>query len=211
MAEANHNAKSAMCCVLGCTNYANRVGAQLCEAHYTRKRRKGTTDLVKRPAQARQSAGYVLQAANGHPLANGRFRAYQHRIVYYDHHGAGPFKCHWCSKEVTWSDLHIDHLDDSHDNNDISNLVASCARCNQARGAHKAVARWRERTGIALDGVKKTMNEWAAHYGISRSAIQWRLRNGWSMDDAIKTPRGKSGPQMKSMPGACKSLQPQGA
>lgn len=198
MAEVNDSAKSAICSVDGCKAHANRVGAQLCEAHYIRKRRKGTTDLVKRPAETRQSAGYVLQVANGHPLARGKFRAYQHRIVYYDHHGVGPFDCHWCKTCVTWDDLHIDHLDDTHDNNDINNLVASCARCNQARGAHKVVAWWRDKCGIEVNGVTKTPNEWARHHNISRTGIQWRIKHGWSKIDAVTTPRGKFGPRRRS-------------
>ena len=202
MADANDSVGLLFCSVDGCSSPATREGAQLCEMHYTRKRRNGYTDPIKRPVETKQSAGYILQIANGHPIARGKFRAYQHRIVYYDHCGAGPFKCHWCNTSVTWDDLHIDHVDDDIKNNDISNLVASCATCNKARGSHKALAKWRDKTGIALDGIKKTINEWSSHYGISRSAIQWRVRNGWAIEAAIKTPRGKFGPQQRKRVGA---------
>lgn len=64
---------------------------------------------------------------------------YVHRIVLYEKIGPGTHDCHWCRKEVEWSvtgsrKLVVDHLDGVKTNNDPSNLVAACHRCNSIRG-----------------------------------------------------------------------------
>ena len=66
-------------------------------------------------------------------------KCYQSRAVYYEEHGEGPFPCFWCRREVSWlprdqpDALEIDHLDTDVSNDDLSNLAASCPRCNTAR------------------------------------------------------------------------------
>lgn len=187
----------AVCCVVGCENKAVRVGAQMCESHYMRQRRNGTTDFVGHEIHGdlEHSGGYVLQAAPGHPRALGGHRAYQHRVVFTDAHGEGPFKCHWCGNSVTWSDMHVDHLDADKKNNDINNLVASCPVCNQQRGHDRMMETLRAKSGITLNGTTKTLNEWASEYGITRNAIILRMKQGWSVERAITVPRGNHGPK----------------
>ena len=67
-----------------------------------------------------------MQAPN-HPLcrASQSGRVLEHRKVYYDIHGEGPFNCHWCDVEVNWNTLHIDHLNDIRNDN-RENLAATC-------------------------------------------------------------------------------------
>lgn len=128
------------CSVEGCGNTSrNASGRLLCEAHYMRLRRKGTTDLKVPKPRLTHSHGYTILRCPNHPLASrrGSNHEYEHRVVFYDAHGEGPFDCHWCGQEVDWSNLHVDHLDDVKDHNDLINLVASCPTCNQARGAEK--------------------------------------------------------------------------
>jgi hypothetical protein len=186
-----------ICKVEGCEKHANRKGPQLCEMHYGRVRRSGGFDLIRKRRQGEwlHSNGYVLMSTDNHQLAYAGGVAYKHRIVFFSAHGDGPFSCHWCGTSVTWKTLHIDHLDDDKANNAVENLAASCPICNQRRGQHKVVATFRKRFGVTIDGVTKTLNEWAATYGISRQSIRWRLANGWEISDAIKTPRGKFGPK----------------
>lgn len=182
------------CKVEGCNKHANRVGAGLCEMHYARLRRNASLDLVKpAPEVLEHSHGYLLDYAPGHPLetANGKGRVYQHRRVYYDAHGAGPFNCFHCGAVVVWGALHIDHLDDNKQNNTISNLAASCPVCNQQRGKQKMVDTLRVRYGVTAFGKTQTLNEWAAEYRISRPAIVDRLKRGWSAEDAISAPSRK--------------------
>lgn len=186
-----------LCSVDGCGAHANRIGAGLCEAHYMRVRRKGTTlTEFERAAQTvAHSQGYRLVKAKGHPRSLGLGRAYEHRVVYTDAHGEGPFKCHWCAIEVTWETMHVDHLNEDKTDNRVDNLVASCALCNMHRSDAKKMAAIREKYGIEHAGEKLTLNEWAARLGISRVSIVWRLKQGWPVERALTEGRGKTGPK----------------
>lgn len=203
------------CSVEGCSKPATRKAAGMCETHYYRKRRTGMTALrpvilsnsVRTSADRRviaetveHSNGYLLNYAPDHPLSRGDHpRVYQHRVVYYERHGAGPFDCHWCQRQVTWETMHVDHVDDDKQNNDISNLVASCPACNQARGQWKVKLHHRRQSGIQIGDRIHTLNEWAAIAGISRSAIRMRLDKGWTAERAVFEPRGRFGPRSRKL------------
>lgn len=84
--------------------------------------------------------GYrVLTMQQGHPLVVGRGEVKEHRKVLYSQIGPGPHACHHCGKNVEWrspvrgTDLCVDHLDGDKLNNDPSNLVPSCFKCNWDR------------------------------------------------------------------------------
>ena len=57
-------------------------------------------------------------------------------------------------------------------------------------------ARQRQWTQITYNGVTKTGSEWARELGISHSAFMRRLEL-WSINAAMTTPRGKTGPKGK--------------
>ena len=209
-AEAAERRVHAECSVEGCGKPATRKASCMCETHYYRQRRSGTTTLrtvvvsdeVKAsdecrviPATVEHSHGYLLEYCPDHPLVRESSpRVYQHRAVYYQHHGAGPFECHWCNRPVTWEGMHVDHIDDDKQNNAISNLVASCPTCNQARGQWKIRLFHRRKSGIQIGDRTHTLNEWAAIAGISRNAIQARIDKGWTVERAVFEPRGRFGP-----------------
>ena len=183
------------CAVDGCHQLTRSGVALHCETHYYRIRRNGHLDLRARSTGHITEHGYRSVPAYGHPLAwNGRF-VYEHRKVYYDVHGAGPFRCRFCNKEVTWDDLHIAHLDDDKLNNNIGNLAASCAVCNQQRGHYKGVHWAREHLSrqITFDGETKSLPLWAEGLDISKFALRKRL-DRWSPERALKEPRGSRGP-----------------
>lgn len=185
-----------ICKATGCDKPANRVGAGLCEAHYARLRRYGDCNHQAPPAQVLEhSQGYLLAIAKGHPLARGGLRAYQHRLVFHTAHGAGPFQCHWCQKQVTWSTMHVDHLDDDVQNNEVSNLVASCPGCNLHRNESNHRAVYRRKFGLTVDGVTKNYSEWAAPLGISAVSLKARIAGGWDLHRAVSEPRGRTGPR----------------
>lgn len=185
------------CKTIGCIEKANRKGAGLCEGCYMRLRRKGTTDYKTIKYKINHSNGYVLLRELGHPLSDQRGLVYEHRFVFYEHNGAGPFKCHWCGIAVGWDCMDIDHLDDNRSNNDINNLVASCHKCNTKRGTWKMVkARREEWKQITYQGDTKNASEWAKHLGLSRSAFMRRLEL-WPIDVVMTTPHGKTGPKRR--------------
>lgn len=185
------------CTVEGCSKTSrNSTGRLLCEAHYMRLRRKGTTDLHTPQVRLTHSRGYSILRCPEHPLAarRGSSYEYEHRVVFYDTHGEGPFDCHWCGEVVDWSFMHVDHLDDVKDHNDAINLVASCPLCNQARGVEKMKATHR-RVGFSLthDGLTLNIQHWAERTGIKATTIRERLSKGWSVAKALDTPaRAKS-------------------
>lgn len=186
------------CCVEGCDKPVRTLNTPYCDKHYMRVYRHGSTERQNKAAERKMhSGGYVLVPANGHPLATGRHTSiYEHRKVYYDNHGEGPFNCHHCGVEVTWDTLHIDHLDDNKTNNVIGNLVPSCPVCNQQRGHHKQAQKMRA-AGVLLTAFGRTMcvSEWARELGVSHNSINARLKSGWSVERAVSTPRGKFGPK----------------
>lgn len=187
------------CKVDGCNGLANRVRASMCEKHYMRMRRNGTTDKTKRPSKIKHSHGYVLVAMDDHPLAEGLpsgSRLYEHRVKFYDTYGGGTHACHWCKVEIEFCNMHVDHLNAVKDDNRIDNLVASCPACNKARGTEKMKKTARERgMMIEFNGVRKHVSEWASDVGISSVSMKNRLKTGWPVEKALTEPRGKSGPK----------------
>ena len=112
-----------------------------CMTHYQRQRRTGTTDLIT-PEE-------TDSLANGYPVihkgAKGkRVTEYVHRQVLFDKIGLGPHPCHYCGRPLNWQIrkrdqpwpedfLTVDHLDHDKTNNDPSNLVPCCHRCNAGK------------------------------------------------------------------------------
>lgn len=199
----NHKNQSVVqCCAPHCEREATRVGQQMCEKHYYRMRRNKTlvlkADISPPPKLVERSDGYVLRFAPSHPLVTkGQVRVYEHRAVYYDVNGDGPFGCHWCGATVTWSDMDIDHIDANPSNNCISNLCASCHPCNVRRGFDKMTASHRARSTakITWRGETLTEGQWAERVGISRQSIRYRLASGWGLERALTEGRGVTGPR----------------
>lgn len=193
-----------ICSVERCKSAANRVGHVLCEKHYMRKRRHGSfhKKSTLKHKNLTHTGGYVLIHAPNHPLRKSSNRLYEHRVVYYDAHGAGPFKCNWCDAELTWDDLHIDHLNDVVTDNRIENLVASCPVCNVARGRNKMIATRRAQSTrrYKAHGKDMCLSEWARYLGISTASINYRIKKGWPLDKALSPRIGKSGPPSRERP-----------
>lgn len=191
-----------ICSADGCTCRVRSSKAAYCEAHYMRVRRRGALSLLRDVSQPNpitvHSHGYLLEWAPNHPLTKmAKGRVYQHRRVFYDAHGDGPFACNWCGQEVTWATMHVDHINAQRDDNRQDNLVASCPACNKARGwaAIKATARRKSSASITWNGVTRSLSEWAEIVGITGVALAWRIKAGWPMDRAMTQPRGVTGPR----------------
>ena len=190
------------CSVDGCDAKANRIASGLCEKHYTRLRRTGTTEKRRRPEKTKHSSGF---ARDDHPLAKGKpsgSRIYEHRMIFFDAFGGGDHNCHWCGEKVSFEDMHVDHVNAVKDDNRIENLVASCPPCNKQRGLQKMIGTMRSRgMMITWRGETKHVSEWAERLGISTVSLKSRIKSGWTLDDALTKPRGKCGPKGAAHPG----------
>jgi len=176
------------CKVEACRSLVRSLNAILCDKHYRRLLRTGTTDKRK-PRKCKTSHGYVQV----YDSDNQRME-YEHRKVLFESMGSGPFKCYWCNRVVTKKTMHVDHLNEVRDDNDSGNVVPSCAICNQARGRHKMISTMQSRgMNLTLHGEALPISEWAKRLGISRVSLRWRLRN-WSVERALTMPRGNTGP-----------------
>ena len=183
-----------ICIIEGCERDATRKSSGMCEKHYYRVRRNGKAELTatKRKERWVNSAGYIKVLDINHPLADSTGYIYEHRKVVYQSNPV--MKCFHCGKKEAWSTCHIDHLDDSTDNNDISNLVVSCARCNKARGKSKLEKTLIEKYAISYKDKLLTVIGWGRELGISHNAMQYRLDNWTDKDRIFTAPRGKTGP-----------------
>jgi hypothetical protein len=197
MAKTSVGAALPGCNVSGCDGLATRRAAGLCEKHYYRLRRNGHYELHSWPPLVEHSHGYRLVYAPNHPLATPgqKSRVYEHRAVYFAEHGEGPFACRWCSQTVTWSDMHVDHLDDDRANNDPANLAASCPTCNQWRGHNKMVRTARAKAKqLEWNGKRQSLGEWAEELQIPLHRLRQRIKAEWSVERALTEPRGPTGP-----------------
>ena len=183
------------CHVDDCDKSPRNVGSPCCEMHYYRLRRNGNLEAPGRPIAGKyeQSAGYIKIYAPGHPMAIRSNYAYEHRKIFYDANGEGPFSCHVCGKKIGYDVLHVDHLDDNHRNNAASNLAPACPTCNRQRGAHKMIKSMTELYGIEAFGVRRTLNEWSRQSAVPRTTLSRRLKDGWHIERALTTPSGPTG------------------
>lgn len=185
------------CRVDGCGNEAMYKAKQLCQKHYFREMRNGTTERLsrKRKDKCLDGQGYVMLYKPNHPLAtkNGLIR--EHRYVAYEKYKREEIKCEICNKSLTWESLHVDHIDENKENNNASNLRILCRACNVMRASvkkHKYLHK--SYHAITCNGITRTAAEWARTLGVSvcSNTIIRRIKSGWSVTDAIWTPSKKN-------------------
>lgn len=176
------------CSVGACAKQSAIKG--MCKAHYYRVYRTGKTEK-KQTGKFFHTNGYVMLTGKaGHPLAICKGQVLEHRYVYFETHGAGPFSCHWCSVIVTWLDLHIDHLDEIRSNNAPENLVASCGVCNTNRRKGGKAAGHKRNQQLIYKGSTYTLKQLAELSPVGWEALGQRLRY-MSVEQAVELPRGK--------------------
>jgi hypothetical protein len=85
----------------------------------------------------------VIEKAHGHPIAGRLGRIPYHRFVLFEHlRRPKTSDCFWCGITLPWRVemahsvyhvVNVDHVDGDTNNNELGNLVASCAWCNTNR------------------------------------------------------------------------------
>lgn len=181
------------CKVEGCDSEARYKADQLCQKHYHRQWRYGTTDAVKR-VKAREriedKRGYQYIYAPDHPLtARGQWYIGEHRAILYAALGSGPMQCAICGCALTWATCQADHIDENPRNNNRDNLRPTCRPCNTRRG-RKPEYMYSEHK-VTFEGETKTPTEWSRdpRVHVSRGAIVARLRAGMTPADALFAPK----------------------
>lgn len=183
-----------LCVAPSCERKAVYKAAQLCQKHYFRLRRNGSLEKLPTSRKERIIApnGYVRIYEPSHPLADQRGYVFEHRRVIWSVVGEACGDCALCGKPETWMTCHVDHIDESRQNNDRSNLRILCRGCNVKRGmTSESQSR---RTGLDLiefDGLHLTAHEWASdpRVLVSGRTIRARKRSGMSDYDALFAPK----------------------
>ncbi len=180
------------CKVEGCDHECKHYpGKGICQMHYFRMMRYGTYELTKkgkRQPRSHNAKGYQMLFLPNHPLAMANGSVYEHRKVVYDRHGEILPPCELCSKSVDWRTAHIDHIDDSVDNNEPNNLRVLCRACNTMRArVHIPQHTVKRRHAITFEGVTMTATEWARdpRVRVSGSTVVLRLKKGMTVEQAL--------------------------
>lgn len=192
----------AECVFDGCDKPPHSAMFPYCTAHNARMRRRGHMNLASRAEVLYHTSGYRLVMAVGHPMAKGKARAYEHRVVFYNANPEGPGACHWCGTDLNWTTLQVDHVNAIRDDNRIENLVASCGDCNRDRAKPAYVKAARDAARIYMvNGKWLSIQDAADRIGVSRNSITARLKSGWSVERAFSEKRGPTGPRRLTVTG----------
>ena len=182
------------CSANGCQRAAMYKAAMLCQMHYFRVMRNGTTEKLKtsRKQKIITPNGYWRVFDPEHPLADKRGYVFEHRHVMWSAIGSNTGPCETCKKPESWKTCHIDHIDEDRGNNDRSNLRVLCRACNTGRGFKPECYKSRSSYGlIAFDGKEDTAEGWSrdARVSVSGKVIRDRKNRGMSDYDALFAPK----------------------
>lgn len=180
------------CSVAECSSNAHYVEACLCQKHYFRQWRYGTTALT-RTRQLRVTMpgkGYQRLYEPDHPLADTQGYVGEHRKVVFSQIGFELKSCALCGKPETWETVHIDHIDQNIKNNEPSNLRPLCRPCNTFRHYPERHT-FKSNHAIEFMGVTDTAKAWsrATKGYLSGSAIARRIAAGMTPEQALMTPK----------------------
>lgn len=185
------------CSVLGCDRDARYKALKMCQKHYFRNFRNGTTKLlseikkecggvVRQTRLTMPGKGYQFLYEPDHKLATKQGYVYEHRKVVYSVYGDSLKSCAICGRDVNWSNVHIDHIDKDVKNNKAENLRPLCRVCNTRRDK-KPEHESKHAHAISFNGETKTPAEWARdeRVNVAAQTIITRKKSGMSDFDAL--------------------------
>lgn len=181
------------CKIEGCERDAMYTDQCVCQMHYFRFMRNGSYELKPKSRAIRivmPGKGYIRLYEPSHPLADTQGYVSEHRKVVYSRIGETLSCCELCGKPVTWSDVHIDHIDKNVQNNSPENLRPLCRPCNTFRDYPEQVS-MPGRISVTYNGETKTPEEWSRDVSVSVSGhvIRNRLKSGMSIEQALFSPK----------------------
>lgn len=114
----------------------------------------------------------------------------QNSHAYYRYGGRGIKMCQewlddyfafekWALENGFEPSLAIDRIDNDGDYSPENCRFITLRENNQNRGTSLM---------YTIDGVTKNLQQWADEYGVKRSTVETRLKHGWTIEDALKTP-----------------------
>lgn len=180
------------CKIDGCDREAAYKAQCVCQKHYFRYMRNGHYGKNRARKHRTQNAkGYQMIFNPEHVLAMGNGYVYEHRMMVYEKYGDELPNCCLCDRVVSWSIVHIDHIDRDITNNDVNNLRPLCRYCNTHRDYNKP---WHTRINchaITYNGETKTPEEWGRdpRVKVKGSTIRQRLFRGLSAWDCLFMPK----------------------
>jgi 5-methylcytosine-specific restriction endonuclease McrA len=182
------------CKAEGCGQPARYKEAGLCQKHYFRLRRYGTTDLVgprkkggvptTRTMRKENAKGYQLIFDAEHPLAMKDGYVYEHRAVVYAAFGDTLPACEMCGAATDWETCHVDHRDEDVRNNEPGNLRPVCPGCNTSRTERSTIPKF------TLGELTLSLAEWAKQPGVTVGPrrLKARLDSGLSLEAVLYSP-----------------------
>lgn len=178
----------------GCEREATYKRLRLCQKHYFRLWRNGSTELKPTSRIMRLIApnGYAKVFDKDHALADSSGYVFEHRHVMWPIVGPDCRPCELCGKSLSWKTCHIDHIDNIRLNNNPSNLRVLCCGCNTKRGFTPESYRNRSSYGlIEFEGRRDTAEGWAKdpRVSVAGHVIRQRKRRGMSDYDALFMPK----------------------
>lgn len=160
--------------------------------HYFRFMRNGTYDtVITRKYRTQNPAGYQKLYEPSHALANKDGSVYEHRFVLYNNRdliGNPVTQCELCGDDISWSSLHVDHIDDDVTNNNLVNLRPTCRSCNTFRG-HTSYSMGS--IILTINGKSLSPEAWSRQGGVkvTGATIRHRYRSGMSDYDCVFAPK----------------------
>lgn len=198
------------CFVSDCANQSKAGRNGMCEKHYMRMYRHGSTkskrelkkDALGYTREYRitmPGKGYQRLYEPAHPLADRQGYVAEHRMVAYAKYGAVLPPCELCGVVVKWDDVHIDHIDEDVKNNNPGNVRPLCFQCNVRRT--KVTYSSKPSCHAVTVGEKTlTPTEWAREPGVlvTGKTIVARIARGYTPAQAVfgakKTHNGNHSP-----------------
>lgn len=155
----------------------------------------------KQPGKKKRlnAKGYVMRKEPSHPLAMSDGWVYEHRMVLFAQYGQELPDCDLCGAPTNWATCHVDHKDQTVDNNVISNLRPVCRGCNTSRTQRRTVPVYECR------GKVLTVKQWSEQPGatVTPHQIKLRLKAGKSVEEAVFGPN-KTHPNCKRRTGTAR-------